>query len=150
MQQTVLKSCSKVPAVYLQLEPVLLPFLAMIFQMEGSDFLEDAIDAVTCLTYFGEITENTWQMYNYLLQALMTYAPDYASEILAPLDNFISLSTEKFLTGDRLQNLCAVLERVLPLFCFASNIAAYIKPFLLFSSLATQKCQNTTVVPCAS
>jgi len=63
------------------------------------DFFEEIIRIISFLTYYSPtITPKMWTLFPKMYQAFEEWAIDYIGNILVPMDNFISRSTEVFLT----------------------------------------------------
>lgn len=97
---TVLDAVSSLPELYPQLEELLFPILEKYSSEAGLDVFEEITQLITYLTYFAPaITPRMWTLFPRLLNCLDTWAIDYWSDTLLPLDNFISRGTEIFLTA---------------------------------------------------
>lgn len=100
---TLLESFRNKPRVYRQLEPVLLPLIVKILESpdEGYDFVEPAMDMLVYVTYHcdGSISENCWNLLPTIYNAFSGWAYDFIGYLVAPLDNYISMDTQKFLSN---------------------------------------------------
>jgi len=67
---------------------------------EYYEYLESALDVLTCLTYYtATITPPLWSLFPLLYHAFDRWAYDYLENIISPVDNYISRSTDIFVTG---------------------------------------------------
>jgi len=99
---TVLESVHQHQILYPQMEPPLLPVIAKILGNDGEfmEYLENALDVLSYLTYYGEgISSDLWSLFPLILEAFDQWAYDFISNMAIPLDNYISRGTEVFLTG---------------------------------------------------
>lgn len=62
---------------------------------DDQDVYEEVLGIVSYLTYYSpSISLAMWQLYPIMCKALHDWAMDYFENILIPLDNYISRSTE--------------------------------------------------------
>jgi hypothetical protein len=62
---------------------------------DDQDVYEEVLEIVSYLTYFSPcISPAMWQLYPILCKALHDWAMDYFENILIPMDNYISRSTD--------------------------------------------------------
>jgi hypothetical protein len=62
---------------------------------DDQDVYEEVLEIVSYLTYYSpSISVAMWQLYPIMCKALHDWAMDYFENILIPLDNYISRSTE--------------------------------------------------------
>lgn len=113
---TILESVSRLPDLFPQVEPVLLPILQRMLSTDGQDIFEELLEIVSYLTYFSpSISLNMWSLWPLMVSALEEWAIDFFENILVPLDNFISRSTEHFLSckqPDYQQSLFKLISQV--------------------------------------
>jgi hypothetical protein len=80
------------------MEAELLPLMARTMQEDASDFIEDSLDLLTTLTFYSPcISEALMSLIEPLHAALTTWAFEYSSAALPPVDNFMSRATATFL-----------------------------------------------------
>nr|GMD68068.1 importin beta-like SAD2 [Ipomoea batatas] len=66
---------------------------------DGQDVYEEVLEIVSYMTFYSpKISMNMWSLWPLMMEALADWAIDYFPNILVPLDNYISRSTEHFLT----------------------------------------------------
>ncbi|EFC40708.1 importin-7 [Naegleria gruberi] len=99
---TLMQSFTSKPGVYRQLEPVILPLILKILENQeyGYDFVENAMDMLTYLTYYcenGMVSENCWSILPAIYEAFNGWAYDFIGYLVASLDNFISKNPQRFL-----------------------------------------------------
>jgi len=114
--QTILDSIRKQPALYPPVEKVLIPLLKNAIDHEYIDYFEEIIRILTFLTFYGPvISQDVWSLFPLLVQAFHEWAYDFISNILIPMDNYISRATEEFLTSDKnyLEMVFQMYKRVL-------------------------------------
>jgi len=109
--------------VYGKVEPHLAPVLARIFEASGDfiEYFENGVEVLSYLTYNGAapFSDALWGLFDRLLAAFHGWAYDYLPDLVAPLDNFVSRDTRRFLTGasasgePHLAALARVPERLL-------------------------------------
>ncbi|KAH7428022.1 hypothetical protein KP509_10G071600 [Ceratopteris richardii] len=113
---TILESISKLPDLFPQLEPILLPILQRMLSTDGQDIFEELLEIVSYLTYISPtISLGLWSLWVPMVSALDEWAIDFFENILVPLDNYISRSTEHFLTckePNYQQSLFKLISRV--------------------------------------
>eukprot|EP00250_Pteridium_aquilinum_P010585 c19495_g1_i1 orf=322-3393(-) len=113
---TILESVSRLPDLFPQVEPILLPILQRMLSTDGQDIFEELLEIVSYLTYFSPtISLNMWSLWPLMVSALEEWAIDFFENILVPLDNFISRSTEHFLSckePDYQQSLFKLVSQV--------------------------------------
>jgi len=90
-------------AVVRELEPHLLPLFTNMFEEDRMDFFEDLLELLSLLVYYSAVngqvplSEHLWSMFPRLLAAFDQWAFDFSSNLVSPIDNFISNDTEQFL-----------------------------------------------------
>ncbi|MCO5568289.1 hypothetical protein L7F22_021988 [Adiantum nelumboides] len=113
---TILESVSKLPNLFPQLEPILLPIMQRMLSTDGQDIFEELLEIVSYLTYISPtISLDLWSLWPPMVSALDEWAIDFFENILVPLDNYISRSTEHFLAckePDYQQSLFKLISRV--------------------------------------
>ncbi|CAM8985400.1 unnamed protein product [Rhodiola kirilowii] len=96
---TILQSVSRLPQLFLQIEPILLPIMRKMLTTEGQDVFEEVLEIVSYMTFFAPaISLDMWSLWPLMMQALADWAIDFFPNLLIPLDNYISRGTTHFLT----------------------------------------------------
>nr|GLL41506.1 importin beta-like SAD2 [Ipomoea trifida] len=96
---TILESVSRLPHLFEQIEPTLFPIMRRMLTTDGQDVYEEVLEIVSYMTFYSpKISMNMWSLWPLMMEALADWAIDYFPNILVPLDNYISRSTEHFLT----------------------------------------------------
>ncbi|KAL6058791.1 putative importin-7 [Balamuthia mandrillaris] len=114
--QTILDSVSCSPDLYKQIEPVLMPLLVdPLLQPDGVEYLEETIKIISFLTFYSEsISENLWGLFPLLYRAFDGWAMDWMDNLIIPLDNYISRSTDVFLGDSRyLEMILSMYKKLL-------------------------------------
>jgi len=97
--QTILEAISERPDLYPPVEEVLYPVLNLTLQPDFADFFEEGAKIITFITFFSaNISPKMWSLVP-LLHERFQECSDFIQDVLNPLDNYISRSTEFFLTG---------------------------------------------------
>ena len=100
---TLMKAFTSKPTVYRQLEPIVLPLICKILESpdEGYDFVEHAMEMLTYVTFYceGNISENCWSILPTIYNAFSGWAYDFIGYLVGPMDNYISLSPQRFLSN---------------------------------------------------
>ncbi|CAM9763151.1 unnamed protein product, partial [Phaeothamnion confervicola] len=99
---TVLYSVHTVPSLYPEMERHILPMLRLVLGNEGEfiEYLENALDVVTYLTYYGPgISPDLWTLFPMIYDAFSNWAYDYITNMATPIDNFVSRGSDGLLTG---------------------------------------------------
>jgi hypothetical protein len=74
---------------------------------DDQDVYEEVLEIVSYLTYYSpSISLAMWQLYPIMCKALHDWAMDYFENILIPLDNYISRSTEVRCCFRTIQQCC--------------------------------------------
>ncbi|EHA8588685.1 importin beta-like SAD2 [Cocos nucifera] len=114
---TILESVSRLPHLFVQIEPTLLPITRRMLTTEGQDVFEEVLEIVSYMTFFSPtISLEMWSLWPLMVDALNDWAIDYFENILVPLDNYISRSTVHFLTcknPDYQQSLWHILSSIM-------------------------------------
>ncbi|CAH9136550.1 unnamed protein product [Cuscuta epithymum] len=96
---TILESISRLPHLFEHIEPILLPIMRRMLTTDGQEVYEEILEIVSYMTFFSpKISINMWSLWPLMMEALADWAIDFFQNILVPLDNYISRSTEHFLT----------------------------------------------------
>eukprot|EP00850_Spirogloea_muscicola_P016520 SM000134S26963 [mRNA] locus=s134:343998:351525:+ [translate_table: standard] len=96
---TILESISALPHLFPQLEPTLLPIMQQMLSEDGQDVFEEVLEIASYMTYFTPtITLDMWSIWPLMVKAVNSWAIDFFDNVLGPMDNLISRSTEHFLT----------------------------------------------------
>uniref|UniRef100_A0A7N0UGH1 Importin N-terminal domain-containing protein n=1 Tax=Kalanchoe fedtschenkoi TaxID=63787 RepID=A0A7N0UGH1_KALFE len=96
---TILESVSRLPHLFLQIEPILLPILQKMLTTDGQEVFEEVLEIASYMTFFAPtISVGMWSLWPLMTAALSDWAIDFFPNILVPLDNYISRGTERFLS----------------------------------------------------
>ncbi|KAJ8774330.1 hypothetical protein K2173_011579 [Erythroxylum novogranatense] len=96
---TILESVSRLPHLFVQVEPTLLPIMRRMLTTDGQDVFEEVLEIVSYMTFFSPtISLDMWSLWPLMMEALADWAVDFFPNILVPLDNYISRGTTHFLT----------------------------------------------------
>ncbi|KAK3005637.1 hypothetical protein RJ639_017008 [Escallonia herrerae] len=96
---TILESVSRLPHLFVHVEPTLLPIMRRMLTTDGQEVFEEVLEIVSYMTFFSPtISMDMWSLWPLLMEALSDWAIDFFPNILVPLDNYISRSTMHFLT----------------------------------------------------
>ncbi|KAL8105776.1 importin beta-like SAD2 [Apium graveolens] len=114
---TILESVSSLPHLFVHIEPTLLPIMRRMLTTDGQEVLEEVLEIVSYMTFFSpSISMDMWTLWPLMTEALGEWAIDFFSNILVPLENFISRSTTHFLSckePDYQQSLWNVISTIL-------------------------------------
>ncbi|EOY04908.1 hypothetical protein QUC31_017030 [Theobroma cacao] len=96
---TILESVSRLPHLFVQIEPTLLPIMRRMLTTDGQEVFEEVLEIVSYMTFFSPtISLDMWSLWPLMIEALADWAIDFFPNILVPLDNYISRGTAHFLT----------------------------------------------------
>ncbi|TYJ44895.1 hypothetical protein E1A91_A02G016800v1 [Gossypium mustelinum] len=96
---TILESVSRLPHLFVQVEPTLLPIMQRMLTTDGQEVFEEVLEIVSYMTFFSPaISLEMWSLWPLMIEALADWAIDFFPNILVPLDNYISRGTAHFLT----------------------------------------------------
>lgn len=96
---TILESVSRLPDLFVHIEPTLLPIMRRMLTTDGQEVFEEVLEIVSYMTFFSPtISMDMWSLWPLMMEALADWAIDFFPNILVPLDNYISRSTAHFLT----------------------------------------------------
>ncbi|KAJ8493720.1 hypothetical protein OPV22_015441 [Ensete ventricosum] len=96
---TILESVNRLPHLFVQIEPTLLPIMRKMLSTDGQDVFEEVLEIVSYMTFYSPtISLEMWTLWPLIMDALGDWAIDFFDNILGPLDNYISRSTSYFLT----------------------------------------------------
>ncbi|XP_051118176.1 importin beta-like SAD2 [Andrographis paniculata] len=96
---TILESVSRLPHLFIHIEPTLLPIMQKMLTTDGQEVFEEVLEIVSYMTFFAPtISLEMWSLWPLMMNALADWAIDFFPNILVPLDNYISRSTAHFLT----------------------------------------------------
>uniref|UniRef100_A0A2P2IMB8 Uncharacterized protein MANES_04G061600 n=1 Tax=Rhizophora mucronata TaxID=61149 RepID=A0A2P2IMB8_RHIMU len=96
---TILESVSRLPHLFVQVEPTLLPIMHKMLTTDGQEVFEEVLEIVSYMTFFSPtISLDMWSLWPLMMEALADWAIDFFPNILVPLDNYISRGTGHFLT----------------------------------------------------
>lgn len=114
---TILESVSRLPHLFVQIEPTLLPIMRKMLTTDGQEVFEEVLEIVSYMTFFSPtITLDMWTLWPLMMEALVDWAIDFFPNILVPLDNYISRGTAHFLTckePDYQQGLWSVISSLM-------------------------------------
>lgn len=115
---TIMEGASARPALFVPLETACYPILDKIFTPNGLDYMEDALDMLTYLTFYTPepLTLGLWKYFDLMHQSVCGgqlpggfalsgslaegWAVDYTENMLNVMDNYISRGTSRFLSGN--------------------------------------------------
>ncbi|KAM0935786.1 putative importin-beta domain, armadillo-like helical [Dioscorea sansibarensis] len=114
----ILESINMLPHLFVQIEPILLPMLQNMLTNDcQADVFEEILEIVSLLTAFSPIISlELWSLWPMMVEALGDWAMDFFGGALVPLNNYISRSTEHFLTcrgPDYQLSLWSILSSIL-------------------------------------
>ncbi|KAE8658411.1 Importin beta-like SAD2-like protein [Hibiscus syriacus] len=96
---TILESVSRLPHLFVQIEPTLLPIMQRMLTTDGREVFEEVLEIVSYMTFFSPtISLEMWSLWPLMFEALADWAIDFFPNILVPLDNYISRGTAHFLS----------------------------------------------------
>ncbi|KAM7255965.1 hypothetical protein ACFE04_011706 [Oxalis oulophora] len=96
---TILESVSRLPHLFVQVEPTLLPIMRKMLTSDGQEVYEEVLEIVSYMTFFSPtISLDMWSLWPIMTEALSDWAIDFFPNILVPLDNYISRGTAHFLS----------------------------------------------------
>ncbi|KAK7394282.1 hypothetical protein VNO78_14804 [Psophocarpus tetragonolobus] len=96
---TILESVSRLPHLFVQIEPTLLPIMRRMLTTDGQEVFEEVLEIVSYMTFFSPtISLDMWSLWPLMMEALADWAIDFFPNILVPLDNYISRGTAHFLS----------------------------------------------------
>nr|XP_017226651.1 PREDICTED: importin beta-like SAD2 isoform X2 [Daucus carota subsp. sativus] len=114
---TILESVSSLPQLFVSIEPTLLPIMRRMLTTDGQEVFEEVLEIVSYMTFYSPtISMDMWTLWPLLMEALSDWAIDFFSNILVPLDNFISRGTMHYLTckePDYQQSLWNVISTIM-------------------------------------
>lgn len=115
---TILESVSRLPHLFVQIEPTLLPIMRRMLTTDGQEVFEEVLEIVSYMTFFSPtISLEMWSLWPLMMEALADWAIDFFPNILVPLDNYISRSTAHFLTckdPNYQQSLWDMISTIMP------------------------------------
>ncbi|XP_068665175.1 importin beta-like SAD2 isoform X2 [Aristolochia californica] len=114
---TILESVSRLPHLFTEIEPTLLPIMRRMLTTDGQEVFEEVLEIVSYMTFFSPtISLEMWSLWPSMVEALGDWAVDFFPNILVPLDNYISRSTVHFLSckdPDYQQSLWSMLSSLM-------------------------------------
>ncbi|ONK72530.1 uncharacterized protein A4U43_C04F20370 [Asparagus officinalis] len=114
---TILESVSRLPHLFVQIEPTLLPIMRRMLTTDGQEVFEEVLEIVSYMTFYSPtISLEMWSLWPLMMEALADWAIDFFENILVPLDNYISRGTTHFLTckdPDYQQSLWSMLSSIM-------------------------------------
>ncbi|KAE8698049.1 Importin beta-like SAD2-like protein [Hibiscus syriacus] len=97
--RTILESVSRLPHLFVQIEPTLLPIMRRMLTTDGQEAFVEVLEIISYMTFFSPtISLEMWSLWPLMIEALTDWAIDFFPNILVPLDNYISRGTEHFLS----------------------------------------------------
>ncbi|GFH09661.1 importin N-terminal domain-containing protein [Haematococcus lacustris] len=101
------------PELYLAIEDALLPLVMKLLSTDGQDVVEEVLEMLAYLTFFGPgITPKLWSTWPLMHAMLMDWAIDSWDSFLIPLDNMITRDTHTFLHSKEPNYLESVFQLV--------------------------------------
>ncbi|CAI0452218.1 unnamed protein product [Linum tenue] len=95
---TILESVSRLPHLFVQVEPTLLPIMRRMLTSDGQEVFEEVLEIVSYMTFFAPtISLEMWTLWPLMIEALADWAIDFFPNILVPLDNYVSRGNAHFL-----------------------------------------------------
>ncbi|CAN1251411.1 Importin beta-like SAD2 [Linum perenne] len=95
---TILESVSRLPHLFVQIEPTLLPIMRRMLTTDGQEVFEEVLEIVSYMTFFAPtISLEMWTLWPLMMEALADWAIDFFPNILVPLDNYVSRGNAHFL-----------------------------------------------------
>ncbi|KAJ6674732.1 IMPORTIN-7 8 11 [Salix viminalis] len=114
---TILESVSRLPDLFVQIEPTLLPIMRRMLTTDGQEVFEEVLEIVKYMTLFSPtISKEMWSLWPLMIEALAEWAIDFFPNILVPLDNYISRGTTHFLASrepDYQQSLWKMISSIM-------------------------------------
>lgn len=114
---TILESVNRLPHLFVEIEPTLLPIMKKMLTTDGQEVFEEVLEIVSYMTFYSPtISLEMWTLWPLMMDALGDWAIDYFENILVPLDNYVSRSTAHFLTckdPDYQQSLFKMLSSIM-------------------------------------
>ncbi|XP_028801566.1 importin beta-like SAD2 [Neltuma alba] len=114
---TILESVSRLPHLFVQVEPTLLPIMRRMLTTDGQEVFEEVLEIVSYMTFFSPtISLDMWSLWPLMTEALADWAIDFFPNILVPLDNYISRGTAHFLSckePDYQQSLWNIISSIM-------------------------------------
>ncbi|KAM7253398.1 hypothetical protein ACFE04_026016 [Oxalis oulophora] len=114
---TILESVSRLPHLFIQVEPTLLPIMCRMLTSDGQEVYEEVLEIVSYMTFFSPtISLDMWSLWPLMIEALTEWAVDFFPNILVPMDNYISRGTAHFLSckePDYQQSLWNLLSSIM-------------------------------------
>lgn len=113
---TIMEGACSNPALFPALEPACYPVLDKIMTPDGMDYMEEALDILTYLSFYSPepLGQGLWKYFDLIHQSVCGgqlpgfpltgtlaegWAVDYTENMLNVLDNFVSRGTQTFVTG---------------------------------------------------
>ncbi|KAM7463364.1 hypothetical protein LguiA_031485 [Lonicera macranthoides] len=114
---TILESVSRLPHLFVHIEPILLPIMSRMLTTDGQEIYEEVLEVLSYMTFFSpSISMAMWSLWPLMTEALTDWAIDFFPNILVPLDNYISRGTQHFITckePDYQQSLWTMISSVM-------------------------------------
>ncbi|KAJ6763508.1 IMPORTIN-7 8 11 [Salix purpurea] len=114
---TILESVSRLPDLFVQIEPTLLPIMRRMLTTDGQEVFEEVLEIVSSMTLFSPtISKEMWSLWPLMIEALAEWAIDFFPNILVHLDNYISRGTTHFLASrepDYQQSLWKMISSIM-------------------------------------
>ncbi|WOL12812.1 importin beta-like SAD2 isoform X2 [Canna indica] len=114
---TILESVNRLPHLFVQIEPTLLPIMRKMLTTDGQDVFEEVLEIVSYMTFYSpSISLEMWTLWPLIMDALAEWAIDFFDNILVPLDNYISRGTSHYLAckdPDYQQSLWKTLSTIM-------------------------------------
>lgn len=100
---TLCDACSKVPQIYPQLEPFIIPICETVLREQMTEYLDEIVKILVFLSlHESPVSPAVWSCFPPICHMLTSWAADYVPECLAIFDNLIARSTDTFLSSGAL------------------------------------------------
>eukprot|EP00741_Cyanophora_paradoxa_P019839 tig00000217_g19147.t1 len=87
------------PDLYPAMEAAMLPLIAHMLKPAGVEYFEEVLESISYLTYFSpKISPGLWQVFGMICAAFHEWGWDYLSNLVPPIDNFISRDPDSFVS----------------------------------------------------
>ncbi|KAL5059961.1 hypothetical protein RYX36_031565, partial [Vicia faba] len=145
----ILESVSRLPHLFVQVEPTLLPIMQKMLTTDGQEVFEEVLEIVSYMTFFSpSISLEMWTLWPVMMEVLADWAIDFFPNILVPLDNYISRGTAHFLTckdPDYQQSLWNMVSSVITIISFFPVTDIYL--YIMLHIMADKNIEDNDIVP---
>jgi len=107
------------PELYPQMEQFFVPLFRFLLTKNKNEYLDETLELISRLTYFHKtISPELWTIFPLIVTAYHEWAPDYFSQMLTPIDNYVSRDPATFARGGvgnvrYIQMVFAMMEKCL-------------------------------------